>query len=65
MNANEFTNKVKALEIKNGTKFEVYKGDTFITTVGIIDTKIIYLDTKPVPADMLTSDDYFFNEIVE
>ena len=65
MNANEFTDKVKKLEIKNGTKFEVYKGETLITTIGIIDTKIIYLEQKQIPADMLINDEYYYKEIMD
>jgi hypothetical protein len=65
MNQSEFIEKVKAMEIVNGTKFEVYtKDEAKIGTIGVIDSTIVYLDMPKVPNDLLIGD-YIFKEIKE
>lgn len=65
MDQSTFLEKVRNKEIKNGTKFEVYSQDrTFIGTIGVIDTTVVYLDMPNIPRDILIGN-YIFEEVKE
>ena len=64
MKSTDYITKVNNKEIKNGTKFNVYKKKKKIGVVGVIDTTVVYLDMATIPVDLYT-ENYIFEEIGE
>ena len=61
----EFVAKVQAMEIANGTKFEVYdKNDIKLGTIGVIDSTVVFLNMPVVPNDLYIGE-YTFKEVRE
>ncbi len=58
-------NNKDASQIKNGTEFNVFKGNKKIGVIAIQRTNIVYVDIPRDVFDLLNSDEYSFSQIIE